>query len=259
MLVCALAFSVVSAALAADPATKPIAAKTAAKAEPLKPKTELILDTPEKALKSYTTCWQNSDYAGIIACIKITDANKTKVVEGYISYMMWSDYLERTASKKWGDDDAMKILSHVRTIEKQYELDIKKRIINANVDYDQADRSKARVFLRIETGRPDNLATDKLFFRDDYYMLKDNGGWKVDFLRTHELDGNDKDQEINYYANNAFPALVRKMKELSAGIKDGKVASADEAREAMAAAWKTIPGAASTNIDDDPAATKPAE
>ena len=189
-IVSALALSIAGAALA-DPATKPAAATKAAvaKAEPAKPRTEINLETPEKALKSYVMCWQNSDYAGIMACMKITDASRGHIVASYVSYMMWCDYLERSAAKKWGDDEAMTILSHVRTLEKQYDLDIKKRIINANVDYDQTDKSKAHIFLRQEAGRPNNIATDNLFFRDDYYVLKEGGSWKVDFLRTHSLDG----------------------------------------------------------------------
>jgi hypothetical protein len=210
-----------------------------------KPKTDLVLDTPENALKSYTTAWQNVDFAGIMASIKITDASKKDIVERYVTYMMWCDSLERACIAKFGEDDGLKVLGHARSLAKQYELDIKKRIVAANVEYEPNDRTQARIFLKVEKDRPEGLQTDKLTFRDEYRMAKEAGVWKVDFLKTYELDDPDPDrvEEVKYYAYKAYPILNKRLKELTEDVKSGKIKLADDVKTEIENAWQKVPGA----------------
>jgi hypothetical protein len=209
-----------------------------------KPKTDLVLDTPENALKSYTMAWQNVDFAGIMACVKTTDAAKKDIVERYVTYMMWCDSLERACIAKFGEDDGLKVLGHARALAKQYELDIKKRIVASNIEYEPNDRTRARIFLKVEKDRPEGLQTDKLTYRDDYRMAKEAGNWKVDFLKTYELDDPDPDrvEEVKYYAYKAYPVLNKRLKELIDDVKAGKIKLADDVKTEIENAWQKVPG-----------------
>ena len=207
-----------------------------------KPKIDIVQDTPENGLKSYITAWQAVDYPGIQACIKVTDSTKKDIVERYISYMMWYDMLERACVAKFGEDEGMKVHDHVRTLAKQYELDIKKRCAAANVEFDPGDRTLARIFLKVEKDRPDDLTTDKLTFRDDYRMIKEAGAWKVDFLKTYGLDDPDPAavDEVKYYAYKVYPVITKKLKELTDDVKSGKIKLADDVKTALKNEWEKL-------------------
>jgi hypothetical protein len=218
-------------------------AVASALAAPPKPKIELVLDTPENALKTYVNAWKATDFAGIMACIKVTDAdkNKAEIVSRYVTYMMWTDALERACAAKFGEDDAMKALGHVRTLAKQYDIDLK-RVISANVEYEKDNRGKAKIFLRVEKDRPEGLRVDELFFRDDYVMVREGTEWKVDFLKTYKLDAPDKDSQdaVLYYATKAYPALTTRMKQLTEDVKAGKIKLADDVDQAIKNEWAKL-------------------
>lgn len=217
-----------------------VGADTKPKAPETKPKTEIVLDTPENALRTYITAWQNTDYAGIIASVKITDEKKKPVVESYVTYMMWSDALERACVAKFGEDEGMKALGHVRTFVKQYELDLNTRLRRANVEYADHDRGTARIFLREERDRPKGLQVDKLSFRDDYSVVKDGSQWKIDFLKTYELSDPEREDEINYNAYQAYPPITKHLKELTEQVKAGKMKLADDVKTAIENMWAKV-------------------
>ena len=219
-----------------------LAASVALGAE-AKPKTDLVQDTPENGLKSYLSAWQNADYVGILACIKVTDDTKKDIVERYVNFLMWNDALERACVDKFGEDEALKVLGHVRTFAKQFDLDLKKRLLNASVEFDQNNRSLARVFLRVEKDRPDGLKLDELSFRDDYQLIKDAGKWKIDFLKTCKLDDPEHEEDVKYYAFKAYPILSTRLKELTAEVKSGKLKTADDVKTEIENVWQKVPGA----------------
>lgn len=229
-------------------------AGAASAAEPPKPRMELVLDTPHNALKTYMTGWKTVDFGAIMRSLKITDPKMAAVVDRYVNYMMWRDALERACVAKFGEDQGMKVLSHVRTLMKQYELDITKRIAVANSEADSTNKDRVRLFLRVEKDRPAGLeGVDNLAFLDEYWMIKDGAEWKVDFLRTYKLDDPAEADNVKYYASQLYPVMSRKMKELTEKVKAGKLTSADEAKAELDLAEKSVPTG-----EEDPAASAPA-
>lgn len=223
------------AGLAADPpnaATKPAAAA--------KPKTEIKLDSPSEALETYFMAWKNGEYKAIMECIAVTsgDAKWTKITENYVMYNMWRLALERACVTKFGKAEGIKVFTHARSVDDQLLLDLK-RLTNATPDPDRLNRDVVKILLRIERDRPEGLLIDGDFFRDEWWLIRHNGKWKIDYLKTFKLT--EDENAASYSGTIAFPRIATGIKQIVADVKAGKHHTADAVKSAVQNEWEKLP------------------
>ena len=214
-----------------------------ATAPAVKGKTELKFETTEDAMRSYIEAWKNMEYASIMASVHISDPGKKKVVEVYTNYYMWRLALERACIAKFGEEEGMAALGHVRSLDKQFDVDLQRLLQSPNIDFDLKDRNSAHLFLRREKNRPEGLdATDDLNYRDDYWLVKSGGAWKVDFLKTYNLNDADPDRAniVRFNVDSAFGKIAKKLKELCEQVKKGEIKTAEEVKDKVTNEWTKI-------------------
>jgi len=227
---------------------------------------EVNLKDPQAALQTYLQAQKAMDFKTIQAMTAVTTASKKQLVETYIKYNLWCVYLERQANLKFGPGEGIKVLAHVRSLDDQLALDLK-RVREANIDY-SVDRDKATLYLRVERNRPegvDNLI-DRFVYLDKYVFIKEGADWKLDYLKTYRCDEPDKEQQYQFEGG-VFPKMVKAMKEMSEDIKAGKYRDADAAHYALESKWKEAYGdnkgdeksAEDKPADEQPAGDKPAD
>ena len=198
-----------------------------------RPAMELDQTDPQTGLASYLKARKGMDYAAIQKCIVCTDSTKKAFVDVLINYNMWSFYLERTAIAKFGPANGLTVLGHLRSVDTQITMDLK-RVLEANITY-SGNRDSADIYLRVERDRPEGLqASDQLNFLDHYVMIKQGSDWKVDYIKTYQCDDPEKEDTYKYQTE-AYPKISKAMKEISAQIKDGTISNADSAKSILEA------------------------
>jgi hypothetical protein len=219
-----------------------------------RPKVEVDLKDPQAALKTYLLAQQAMDAKIIKDMTAVTTAAKKPLVDIYINYNLWVLYLERQANLKFGPAEGLKVFSHVRTLDDQLALDLK-RVREPSVDY-SVNRDTATVYLRVERNRPDGLKTDRFAYLDAYYFIKQGDQWKLDYLKTYEC--NDADKETQYaFEAGVFPKMITAMKQLAEDVKAGKFRDAEVLHSTLDTKWKEAYG--EDKGDEKPATDKPAE
>ncbi len=202
-----------------------------------RPKVEIDLKDPQAALKTYFLAQQTLDSATIKKVIVISDTTKAGLADVTITYYLWSHYLERQAIAKFGEAEGMTVLSHLRSLDEQLTMDLK-RVVLGNVDY-STDRTKATIYLRVERNRPEGLQTDQYTFLDSYHLVKDGSVWKVDYLKTYGLVDPEKEQQYQFNMG-IFPKMVVVLKELSTDVRAGKYREASQVKNTLDTKWKII-------------------
>ena len=195
------------------------------------------LADPQAALGTYFLAQKANDLTALNKSTMVSAPEKKNYVDFIVSYQMWARYLERQAIAKFGKEDGLKVQGHLRSLDDQTDLDIK-RARDANVEYN-TEKTTAKLFLRIERGRPDNLQTDRFQFIDVYYLAKTAAGWQVDFLKTYKCL--DPDQEETYRSEmGAFPRMTRNIKKLAEDLKAGRFKTVDDLKNTLEAAWAKV-------------------
>lgn len=204
-----------------------------------RPKVEVDLKDPQAALKTYLLAQQAMDYKTIKDMTAVSDAAKKPLVDIYINYNLWTLYLERQASVKFGPGEGLKVFSHVRSLDDQLVLDLK-RVREPSVDYG-VNRETATVYLRVERNRPEELKIDRFSYLDAYHFIKQADGWKLDYLKTYECNDAEKESQYQFEAG-VFPKMIKAMKALAEEIKSGKFRDAEMVHSAMDTKWKEAYG-----------------
>jgi hypothetical protein len=206
-------------------------------AQPEKPRVTINLADPQAALNTYFEAQKANDLKALLAVMHISKPDMERYVTNVVTYQMWKRYLERQAITKFGKEDGMRVFAHVRSLDDQTDLDIK-RAKEAGVEYDSA-KTTARLFLRVERGRPDNLQSDRFAFLDAYNLVKTKDGWKIDFLKTFKSEDPEQN-ELYMSENTAFPRMSVNVRKLSEQLKEGRYKTADDLKNKLDSLWATV-------------------
>jgi hypothetical protein len=216
------------------------------------------LTDPQKALASFFAAQKANDRDAINKTVTSTVPDRKQYVEDCITYQMWARYLEHLAIAKFGKEPAIAVQGHVRSLDDQTDLDLK-RVKEAGIEYN-SDHTDATVHLRVERDRPDELKIDDFQFLDTYYLVKTPAGWQVDYLKT--CNRLDPDSDASYKAElGAFPRMARNLKQLCDQLKAGKFATADDLKNRLDTLWTQVysePTDASGRTQKDVEAEAPA-
>ncbi|MCL2640075.1 MAG: hypothetical protein FWD53_04450 [Phycisphaerales bacterium] len=207
----------------------------------LKEKPEKLADPAANALQDYLYAQYANDKdtaATLKRLTAVTDSAKERYVSALTNYLLWMRYLERRAIEKWGKEDGMRILGHVRTFDDQYVID-SRRVREANVQYNST-KTTATIHLRIEMNRPENLQMgDSFNFLDSYEMIKVGGEWKLDFLKTYKKLEADDDEDLRSEMM-AIPRMTKVIRELCEQMKASQIKTADEMKNILEDKWSRV-------------------
>jgi hypothetical protein len=200
-------------------------------------KVTINLADPQTTLNTYFEAQKANDLATLSRIIYISRPEKKNYVDNLLTYQLWARYLERQAIARFGKEDGIRVEGHLRSLDDQSDLDIK-RAREAGIEYN-SDKNTARAFLRVERGRPENLQIDRFTFLDEYHLVKTKAGWQIDFLKTFKCL--DPDQEENYKLEaTAYPRMSVNVTKLTKQLKAGDFKTADDLKNALEAMWAHV-------------------
>jgi hypothetical protein len=202
------------------------------------PGTKMDLSTAKGAVQSYFRARQDLDYKSVMAVLTVTEEGRKPWVPIALNFLLWRQKVERDAIKAFGGQEGLKVIGRVRTMDEQLALDLK-RLETAAVEQKSGDGGSmtAKVILTPEKGAPEGLQSDRFEYLDEYFVVKTEDGWKLDFLKTAESAGVDKETQVRFEAG-VFPAMSAEFKKVSEGIGNGQYKTAAEAKAAVDAAWE---------------------
>jgi len=207
----------------------------------LKDKPEKLADPAANALQDYLYAQYANDKetaATLKRLTAVTAPAKERYVSSLTNYLLWTRYLERRAIEKWGKEDGMRILGHVRSFDDQYVID-SRRVREANVQYNSS-KTTATIHLRIEMNRPENLQMGDTFnFLDSYEMIKVGGEWKLDFIKTYKRLEADDEEDLRAEML-AIPRMTKVLSELCDQLKKGQIKTADEMKNILEDKWNRV-------------------
>jgi hypothetical protein len=201
------------------------------------------LSTPAAALDSYFRARRATDIVAINKTLATTEPRKQLYVDVAVNFLMWRHYLERQAVQKFGKEAAIKVEGHARSLDDQFALDAR-RLTEATVELAKAQGDTpetAKLFLKVEPGRPEGLQTDRFEFLDIYWLIKTPDGWKVDFLKTYDCLGDDKEPLLKFEAG-IFPIMANAFRDLTTKLQQGAFPSANALKSALQEQWNKTYG-----------------
>ena len=216
----------------AQPATKAVSAKTSK--TPSVSALPVDFSSPDKTFETYLKAMQGFHFATLKECVVVTLPEKARLVESHLTFLLWQNYLEREAIRKFGAEEGLTVLSHSRSYEQQIAIDLK-RLPLSNVDVDPGDKTIAILYLKPERNPPVDLKPDEVF-----HFKKVGSAWKLDYIKTRRLDDPDPDRQEALKLNESlYPKMALAMKTLTEQVKRGDFKTAADVKLALDKAWET--------------------
>jgi len=190
----------------------------------------LDFSDPTKAFESYLKAQKKFDFKALKECVWIGPPEQAARVDIFLTYNLWQNYLERAAVAKYGVEQGMTVLGHLRTYEQQIDVDLK-RLPLANVDPEPGNADRATLFLKPEKNPIPDYKTE-----DTFYFRRVGGLWKLDYVRTYDLANAERAEELKNQEI-LYPRIAKAFKKLSEEVKANKYRKAEDVKGAVAQAW----------------------
>ena len=204
----------------------------------LQAKPAKLPDPVADALQGYLYAQYTYDHDELQKYIEVTVAGRKRYADALTGYLLWSRCLERRAIEKWGKEEGMRVLSHVRSFDDQYVID-SRRVRDAKILYNN-DKTAASVHFSIEINRPDNLQVGDAFnFLDSYEMIKVGDTWKLDFLKTYTRVAEEEDDDFKAEMT-AFVRMATVISNLCGQLKKDQLKTADAVKQVLDEKWERV-------------------